>query len=131
MCAHLSEESPYKIADFSDSILYLNSDQYFQGYCMLEYKWHVKELFELSEKERAELMTHVCRAAKALQALFSPHKMNYELLGNQVPHIHWHLIPRFNTDPAWPNPVWTLPHSPVTLSSQEVQEQIKRLRKCL
>ena len=98
---------------------------------MLEYKRHVKELFDLSEEERIDLMAHVCRAAKALQAVFSSQKINYELLGNQVPHIHWHLIPRFNTDPAWPNPVWSRPHPPVTLSSQEVQKRIKRIRECL
>jgi diadenosine tetraphosphate (Ap4A) HIT family hydrolase len=52
----------------------------------------------------------VCRAAEALQRAFRPTKINYAVLGNQSPHIHWHLIPRRADDPAWPRPVWSHPN---------------------
>jgi diadenosine tetraphosphate (Ap4A) HIT family hydrolase len=42
----------------------------------------------------------------ALRALISPHKINLASLGNVVPHLHWHVIPRFESDSHFPNPVW-------------------------
>ncbi|MHB8483063.1 MAG: HIT family protein, partial [Nitrospiria bacterium] len=79
ICQHIKTASPLKIFEYSDSVLYLNEDQYFKGYCILEYKKHVKEFFDLTDEERTRLMNHVCFTAKALQKVFSPDKMNYEL----------------------------------------------------
>ncbi len=44
--------------------------------------------------------------AEAIENCFRPHKLNYELLGNQVPHLHWHLFPRSADDPDRLQPVW-------------------------
>ena len=49
--------------------------------------------------------------AAALHRAFNPTKINYELLGNMVPHMHWHVVPRFTTDPLWPRPIWSEPHA--------------------
>ena len=43
---------------------------------------------------------------QALETCFTPHKLNYELLGNQVPHLHWHLFPRYRHDSDALKPVW-------------------------
>ena len=131
VCQHLREPSFLKIKEYPDSVLYLNEDQFFKGYCILEYKKHVKEFFDLPEEERKSLMNHVCFTAKALQTVFSPDKMNYELLGNKVPHLHWHIIPRFKTDPAWPEPVWTCPHPPKKYSIEQAQQVIFEIQKWL
>ena len=48
----------------------------------------------------------MCLLARAIEECFRPHKMNYELLGNQVPHLHWHLFPRYAHDPDALRPVW-------------------------
>jgi len=63
------------------------------------------------------MIEELSRVAQALEAVFRPVKMNYELLGNQVPHIHWHVVPRLADDanPRWP--VWTIPHEPRRLSA--------------
>lgn len=45
-------------------------------------------------------------AEQALSAIVQPDKINLASLGNAVPHIHWHVIPRFRDDPRFPNPVW-------------------------
>jgi diadenosine tetraphosphate (Ap4A) HIT family hydrolase len=57
--------------------------------------------------------------------------MNYELLGNQVPHIHWHLIPRLATDPDPRWPVWRLPHAPARLEAAEARKRIAAIRDAL
>jgi hypothetical protein len=44
--------------------------------------------------------------ALAIEECYRPHKLNYELLGNQVPHLHWHLFPRSADDPDRLRPVW-------------------------
>jgi len=55
-------------------------------------------------------------------------KMNYELLGNLLPHIHWHLVPRRHDDPIPQQPVWTLPHPPRLLSPAERRARIEAIR---
>ena len=48
----------------------------------------------------------MCVLARAIERAFHPRKVNYELLGNQVPHLHWHLFPRYDHDPEVLKPVW-------------------------
>jgi diadenosine tetraphosphate (Ap4A) HIT family hydrolase len=84
---------------------YVFEDQFFAGWTVLVLKEHVSELFELSKDGRGMLMEEVNYVAQTLAQVFDAKKMNYELLGNRVPHIHWHLIPRLKTDPDPLKPV--------------------------
>jgi diadenosine tetraphosphate (Ap4A) HIT family hydrolase len=63
--------------------------------------------------------------------VFSPEKINYELLGNMVPHIHWHIVPRFATEPLWPRPIWAEPHDERLLAPFEYKQHIERIRGAL
>jgi diadenosine tetraphosphate (Ap4A) HIT family hydrolase len=56
--------------------------------------------------------------AQALAREFGAVKVNYALLGNQLPHIHWHLIPRGSHDPAPREAVWAVAHVPVPPGAQ-------------
>jgi diadenosine tetraphosphate (Ap4A) HIT family hydrolase len=107
---------------------YLHDDQFFAGWTILVLKRHATELFQLSREERSRLIDEVALAADHLADEFRAVKMNYELLGNQLPHIHWHLIPRRADDPAPLEPVWRIPHAPRTLSDREREDLISRLR---
>jgi diadenosine tetraphosphate (Ap4A) HIT family hydrolase len=73
----------------------------------------------------------VCRAAEALQRAFRPTKINYAVLGNQSPHIHWHLIPRRADDPAWPRPVWSHPHEKQVPPPARAREVARVIREAL
>ncbi|MBI1822699.1 MAG: HIT family protein [Nitrospirae bacterium] len=128
ICRHLKRKSPFEIIAFSDSVLYLNKDQFFKGYCFLEYKSHVKELFDLAEEPRNLYTKHLSLAARALHRAFRPDKINYELLGNKVPHLHWHIVPRFKNDPAWSDTVWSKPHDPLHLPEPEIVQVILKIR---
>jgi diadenosine tetraphosphate (Ap4A) HIT family hydrolase len=60
----------------------------------------------LSDQERIAFLNEMCLLARAIELAFQPRKLNYELLGNQVPHLHWHLFPRSGADPDVFKPVW-------------------------
>ncbi|MEW5966316.1 MAG: HIT family protein [Pseudomonadota bacterium] len=67
---------------------------------------HVKEMTDLAPAERDALMRAVWAAEAALREVMAPDKVNLASLGNVVPHLHWHVIPRFAGDPYFPNAVW-------------------------
>lgn len=71
---------------------------------------HVKEMTDLPETEQRSLMQVVLAAESALREVMSPDKINLASFGNVVPHLHWHVIPRFKGDPHFPNPVWGSKH---------------------
>ncbi len=72
---------------------------------MLVSREHATELSQLGAN-RAAFLEEMATLAQAIEECFRPHKLNYELLGNQVPHLHWHLFPRSADDPDRLRPVW-------------------------
>jgi diadenosine tetraphosphate (Ap4A) HIT family hydrolase len=91
---------------FPHSVALLGKWQFYQGYCLLVSRTHARELSQLGDSERRAYLDEMCLLAQAIEVCFRPHKLNYELLGNQVPHLHWHLFPRSSTDPDALGPVW-------------------------
>lgn len=91
---------------FPHSVALLGPWQYYHGYCMLIARRHATELSKLADEERRAYLDEMCLLARAIEECFQPHKLNYELLGNQVPHLHWHLFPRSKLDPDALKPVW-------------------------
>ena len=82
-----------------------------RGYTLVIWRGrHVAEPYELSDEEATGYWREVLAVAKALAAHYRPIKMNYETLGNTVPHLHTHLVPRYTEDPA--------PGSPFPLAQQ-------------
>ena len=76
------------------------------GYCRVILNAHRKEMTDLTEAERARLMKTVFVVERVLRELLAPEKINLASFGNMVPHLHWHVIPRFADDPHFPNPVF-------------------------
>lgn len=91
---------------FPHSVVVLGSWQYYHGYCVVISRLHAEELRHLDRTVRDAFLAEMCLVAEALELEFQPRKMNYELLGNQVPHLHWHLFPRYADDPGHLKPVW-------------------------
>ncbi len=131
MCAKWRTEPELRIAELAHCYVILNRDQFFPGYTFVFTKEHVTELFHLDRQTRSELLEEVNLVAAALYNLFRPAKMNYELLGNMVPHMHWHLVPRFAGDPLWPRPIWAEPHDEVILSPAEYAARITLIKNTL
>jgi diadenosine tetraphosphate (Ap4A) HIT family hydrolase len=116
------------IVDCGTTVAYLHEDQFFPGWTLLVLKRHATELWQLEREERGSLMEEVARVGRAVGAAFAATKVNYELLGNQIAHIHWHLIPRGLEDPAPRAPVWTVEHEPLRLGAAQTAERIALIR---
>lgn len=78
----------------------------YPGFTRVVWQAHVAEMTDLSESDRIYLMKVVFQVESIMRKTMKPDKINLASLGNQVPHLHWHLIPRYADDPGFPAPVW-------------------------
>jgi diadenosine tetraphosphate (Ap4A) HIT family hydrolase len=99
-------EHPFHIAELSQTQVILGENQGAPGWCVAILKGHVEHMAELSLPHQAQVFEEVARVAAALRAIYGPVRINYECLGNQVAHVHWHVIPRHADDPTPRQPVW-------------------------
>jgi diadenosine tetraphosphate (Ap4A) HIT family hydrolase len=109
LCRKLADPTGWAgdlIWEFPHSLVVLGPWQYFQGYCMLVARPHVRELFELDGPARHAFIDEIATVARALEAEFRPRKLNVEMLGNQVEHLHCHVFPRYRHDPDRLKAVW-------------------------
>ncbi len=128
MCKSLHEPAHLVFFESRTSIGKLNPDQFFRGYSFVTLKWHREELYQLSDMDRKEFLEDMSRVAAALAESFGPDKMNYELLGNGMPHLHWHLVPRYRDDPFWGRPIWTGPRRRKRLAREDYEDVLTHLR---
>lgn len=94
----------------------LVDDSNYVGFCRVILNKHVKEMTDLSETERFNIMQITFAVEQVLRDVLQPTKINLASLGNKTPHIHWHVIPRFENDVHFPETIW----------STEVREAEKR-----
>ncbi len=85
----------------------LVDDAAYPGFCRVIWNEHVKEMSDLTPGDRMRLNDAVWHVEMAQREVLAPGKINVASLGNMVPHLHWHVIPRFADDAHFPNPVWT------------------------
>ena len=78
----------------------------YPGYCRVVLNRHAREMTDLDAGERERLMRAVFACETAMRELFAPEKINLASLGNQVPHLHWHVIARHTDDCNFPDPIW-------------------------
>jgi diadenosine tetraphosphate (Ap4A) HIT family hydrolase len=90
--------------DFCRVVLLNDAD--YPAYCRVELLEHIKEMSDLPPIRRARLMKVVFAVEMAIREIIQPDKINLASLGNKTPHIHWHVIPRFENDKHFPNSNW-------------------------
>ena len=81
---------------------------------------HVAEWTDLAPTDRSHMMQAVAKVETVLRQVLQPTKVNLASLGNVVPHLHWHVIARYEWDARWPAPVWAP-------KQREVSEAAQRL----
>jgi diadenosine tetraphosphate (Ap4A) HIT family hydrolase len=81
-------------------------DANFPAFYRLIWRSHVAEFSQLGEAEARACMAAVTAIERVLLSALSPTKINLATLGNVVPHLHWHVIARFDWDSHFPNPIW-------------------------
>lgn len=111
----------------------LVDDADYPGFCRVILTDHVKEMADLPEAGRQRLMQVVFAVEAAVREVVQPDKINLASLGNVVPHLHWHVIPRFADDRHFPDAIWATPRreggraKPAALRAQLVEALRKRL----
>lgn len=117
-----------EIGPLTVSTLYLFKEQTHRGRCVVAYRGHVNELFELPDAELVEFTRDVARAAKAMKAAFAPNKINYGAYSDKLPHLHMHLVPKYEGGAAWGTPFEMMPANKTLLGQAEYAELIAAIR---
>ena len=116
-----------EICKLNVSTLYLFKEQSHKGRCIVAYNKHVNELFELDKKELELFMKDVTRAASAIKKTFSPDKVNYGAYSDTLPHLHFHLVPKYKDGYEWGG-VFEMNPQKTYLSDEEYIERIKLIK---
>lgn len=87
-------------------------DRDYPGFLRVVWQDHVREMTDLAPADRTHCLRVVLAVEQALRDTLRPDKVNLASLGNQVPHLHWHVIPRFADDAHFPDPVWAARQRP-------------------
>jgi diadenosine tetraphosphate (Ap4A) HIT family hydrolase len=114
LCAPRPESNDHwdLVATMSISTLYLARNQTYRGQCQLTFDArHVSRLDQLTPDEYSAFAGELFLAHHAVARAMTPDHVNVESLGNVVPHLHWHIIPRYVGDTRWGMPIWTTPLS--------------------
>jgi len=82
-------------------------DSNYPGFCRVILNAHVREMTDLQPEQRTRLMDVVFAVEVAVREVIQPDKINLASLGNVVPHVHWHVIPRWADDPNFPDSIWS------------------------
>jgi diadenosine tetraphosphate (Ap4A) HIT family hydrolase len=135
LCAELQRQEPENefgitICNLPMSKLRLVRNQYVPGYCVLICNRHVHEPYELSREEGIQFFEDMNRVGAALERVLGAIKMNFEILGNLVPHLHVHIKPRFYGDDAPSRPIWPDAKT-VLLSPAEYAQRVQSIRTAL
>ena len=84
----------------------LVGDKDYPGFCRVILNQHVQEMTDLDASLRLQIMNVVFAVEQAIRSVMQPLKVNLASFGNMVPHVHWHVIPRYSDDTHFPNPIW-------------------------
>jgi diadenosine tetraphosphate (Ap4A) HIT family hydrolase len=123
------------VAPLSVSSLYLAKNQTYRGQCSLIFDLrHAARPDQLTSTEWGAFCADLYAAQRAIVSVTQPDHVNVESLGNVVPHLHWHIIPRYIGDPRWGMPIWTTPLSEMLdtrLDAGERETLLRQLRDAL
>lgn len=119
-----------KICNLKCSTVYLFRDQKHKGRCVVAFKDHRDELYELSPNELTQFMSEVAMVASAISELFCPDKINYAVYGDLMSHVHFHIVPKYKDGLQWGKP-FTDDIDRVLLSDTQYKELIDNIRQKL
>jgi len=103
LCETAGGEVLHQAAQFR---VVLVDNNHYPGFCRVIWQDHVKEVTDLPELDRMLLMDVLWQVERVVREVMQPDKINLASFGNVVPHLHWHVIPRYTDDIHFPQPVW-------------------------
>ena len=117
------------IGEMEYSRVYLMKDQAHKGRCVVALKEHVSELSDLSDKACAGYMQEVAAVAGAVKKLWGCKKINLAAFGDKLPHLHFHVVPKYEDGFEFGGNFEITNPNPVFLSDEEYQEMINAIKK--
>jgi diadenosine tetraphosphate (Ap4A) HIT family hydrolase len=94
------------VAELPHSFVILGDAQFYRGYCVVLARRHVNEIHLMPPDEARALFEETVAVGRTIALATHPLKLNYECLGNLEPHVHWHVVPRFEADTMRAAPIW-------------------------
>lgn len=119
-----------EICELNASTVYLFKEQSYKGRCVVAYNQHVNELFELENNELELYIKDVKKVAAAIKKAFSPNKINYGAFSDKLPHLHFHIVPKYEDGYTWGG-TFEMNPGKVYLSDEEYSEIISAIKKNL
>jgi diadenosine tetraphosphate (Ap4A) HIT family hydrolase len=131
-CAHDErlDNLMIEIGQLSVSTLYLFKEQTYRGRVLVALNHHEREMFYLPEDTRNSLMADVAKAAQAVQEAFQPGKINYGAYGDTMPHVHFHIVPKYEGGDQW-GTTFVMNPQQVYLTEEEYAGVIEQIRRHL
>lgn len=126
----LQHDLMIEIGDLSVSTLFLFKEQTYHGRCIVAYKDHTNQLFELTDADRNAFMADVTRVAKAMNTAFSPIKINMGAYSDKLQHLHFHLAPKYVDGPDYGGTFQMNPQK-VYLTESDYAEVIAKIKAVL
>ncbi|MBK8596534.1 MAG: HIT domain-containing protein [Holophagales bacterium] len=120
-----------RVGDLSVSSLFVFREQTYAGRCLVAYRHHVNELFELADAERDAFCKDVADAARAIKAAFGPVKVNCGAYSDKLGHLHVHLVPKYVDGPDYGSTFRMMPEPRVLLSDAGYASLAARIRAAL
>lgn len=117
-----------KVGEMKCSTLYLFKDQAHKGRCVLALKGHKKELYECTDQERMDYTEDLARASAAVKKLWGCTKLNLGSFGDTNPHLHFHIVPKYEGGFEFGGNFIITNPEPVHLTDAEYQEMIAALK---
>lgn len=127
---HRLADSSFFIADWSLCRVSLKNDKTWPWLYLVPRREKIREIYDLAPPDQQQLIREVALAARALNTLYKPDKINTAALGNMVPQLHVHVFARFKSDPAWPKPVWAVQQDEISYTETEKNTEIHKLKEC-
>jgi diadenosine tetraphosphate (Ap4A) HIT family hydrolase len=119
-----------EICELNVSTVYLFREQSYKGRCLVAYNKHVNELFELEDKELELYMKDVKKVAAAVKKAFAPGKINYGAYSDKLPHLHFHIVPKYEGSLNWGS-TFEMNPGKVLLSDEEYNKIINAIKENL
>ncbi|HEY9280994.1 MAG TPA: HIT family protein [Eoetvoesiella sp.] len=127
----MSPDCPLCLAGTHDAALWQNqelrvidaADPDYPGFTRVIWHEHIAEMTQLDQPARRHIMDVVWVVEQTLRKVLKPQKVNLAQFGNQVPHIHWHVIPRWTNDSRYPDTYWSAPPERTAGQQQEWEAQ--------
>lgn len=116
-----------KICDLKAATLYLFKEQTYKGRCNVVYKEHKSELADLTEEEAALYANDIATAARAIRKAFNPDKINYGAFADNMKHLHFHVVPKYEGGPEWKS-MFNMNPGKTYLSDEEYKDIIDQIK---